>query len=336
MSVLKRFIIFFLIASSFVYAIAEEHRSFIDTHAHVIFLSNLPPFMVVQDPVSEAIETMDNFGIEKSILMPMPFNPNNPQHFDYERLAPIAKSNSKFAFMGGGGTLNTMIQESGSAVSDAQRENFRSKAEEILRSGAIGFGEMAAEHLSFQPGQPYEAAPPDHPLFLLLADIAAEHDVPIELHMEAVAHDMTTPARFANPPNPGILHENIKAFERLLAHNPKAKIVWAHAGWDNIGERTVALMRRLLLAHPNLYMNIKLDRQSIPENRPLDETGRIRPEWIDLISAFPDRFCIGVDELYGMPALMGMAHGPRIFLDQLPSDLAKKIGIDNAIRIYKL
>ena len=31
--------------------------------------------------------------------------------------------------------------------------------------------------------------PPDHPLYLLLADIAAQHGVPIDLHMEAVPAD---------------------------------------------------------------------------------------------------------------------------------------------------
>ena len=53
--------------------------------------------------------------------------------------------------------------------------------------GAAGFGEMAAEH--FSGGTPYQFAPPDHPLFLLLADIAARHDVPIDQHMNAVPRD---------------------------------------------------------------------------------------------------------------------------------------------------
>jgi hypothetical protein len=42
---------------------------------------------------------------------------------------------------------------------------------------------MTAEHAP--SSTPYETAPPDHPLFLLQADIAAQRDVPIDLHMEA-------------------------------------------------------------------------------------------------------------------------------------------------------
>ena len=99
----------------------------------------------------------------------------------------------------------------------------------------------------------FESTPPDHPLFLVLADIAADNDMPIDLHMEAVPQDMPTPPRFAlRGPNPSNLKENISALERLLDHNPRPRIIWAHAGWDNTGERTVRLMRSLLAKHPNL------------------------------------------------------------------------------------
>jgi len=81
--------------------------------------------------------------------------------------------------------------------------------------GAAGFGEMAAEH--FSGGTPYQFAPPDHPLFLLLADIAARHDVPIDQHMNAVPRAMALPLDLSSPFNHSQLHENTSAFERLLA-----------------------------------------------------------------------------------------------------------------------
>src|SRR5207248_7902490 len=122
------------------------------------------------------------------------------------------------------------IQESiatGDAGTEVQNK-FRQRAEEMLRQGATGFGEMTAEH--FDGATPYQYAPPDHPLFLLLADVAAQHSVPISLHMEAVVRNMPLPSGLKSPPNPPQLHENITAFERLLNHNRRAIIVWAHAG----------------------------------------------------------------------------------------------------------
>lgn len=322
-----------------------DRINYIDTHAHLdgkyrsrgVFHSDY-------DRTAEtALATMNDLGIQKSLIMPPPFPPDHPGRYDYEDLAQTTKKNpERFPFLGGGGSLNPMVQEavrSGNVTPDIQRK-FEERAIEIVRDGAVGFGEMTAAHLSFAPWHPYEAAPPDHLLFLLLADIAARHDVPIDLHMEAVPHDMPLPARFNSPPNPRTLRENLRAFERLLSHNRKARIVWAHAGWDNTGYLTVSLMRRLLETHPNLYMSVKIDRLSLPQNRPLDENGGIRPEWVDLIRSFPDRFLIGSDQFYGIPGLTPKrppsSRGPRAFMNQLPQDLARKVGYENAIRIYRL
>ena len=58
---------------------------------------------------------------------------------------------------------------------------------------------------------------------------------------------------------------------RLLAHNPKAKILWSHMGWDNTGHRTAALTARLLEKHPNLYMSFKISpKDSLAETRPIE------------------------------------------------------------------
>ncbi len=318
---------------------------YIDTHLHLNAHYWSGDHLVSDyDAAAEnALVTMDEIGIQKALIMPPPFPANRPNSYDYSELAEVVKKNpERFAFLGGGGMLNPMIHEaalSGEVTSDMQRE-FEENAEEIIRAGAAGFGEMTALHLSFASGHPFLAVPPDHPLFLLLADIAARGGVPIDLHMEAVTHDISLPERFASPPNPRLLRENIEAFERLLSHNRQARIVWAHAGWDNTGHRTVELMRGLLERNPNLYMNVKISPlDGLPQTSPLEE-GVIRPEWVDLIRDFPDRFTIGSDQFYRAPGSMPI--GPPStkvtwsFVDQLPEDLARKVAHDNALMIYKL
>ena len=84
----------------------------------------------------------------------------------------------------------------------------------IAAQGVAGFGEMTAEH--FAGYTPYQYAPADHPLYLMLADIAAAHNIPIDLHMEAVPQDMALPSGLKSPPNAPRLHANIAAFEKLL------------------------------------------------------------------------------------------------------------------------
>jgi predicted TIM-barrel fold metal-dependent hydrolase len=309
---------------------------FIEVHTH------LEPNDAVGS-IQAALQAMEAENAVKMIFLPSPFTPDDPTRFDDELLIATEKNHrDKFAFLGGGGTLNVMLQEavhSKNAIPEIQKK-FRERAEQIVRQGASGFGEMTAEHFATTPTSYYEYAPADHPLLLLLADISAEHGgLPIDLHMEAVPNTMPLPGGLKSPPNPSHVHANIAEFERLLSHNPRAKIIWAHEGWDTTGYRTVELSRRLLQAHPNLYMEIKVDPVEIGKNSPLTNggSGAIKPEWLRLFQDFPDRFVIGTDQHYPEPS-----KGPQrwqsvvLLFNQLPADLRQKIGIDNPTRLYHL
>jgi predicted TIM-barrel fold metal-dependent hydrolase len=213
---------------------------------------------------------------------------------------------------------------------------FERQAEAIAGTGAAAFGERAAEHFSSRSGNhPYESVSPDHPLLLALADIAAKYGMPIELHMEAVTRDMPFPdAEIAGPPNPATVHENIAPFERLLDHNPAARIVWVHAGWDLTGERIVSLMRSLLARHPNLYMSIKSDKFGTPATAPL-LGGSLKSGWLAMLRQFPDRFVIGSDQFYSDPEV-GRTHRARLLVDVLPAEIVNRIASENVKHIYRL
>lgn len=301
---------------------------FVDAHTHLD--GN------IDDSIPTALAAMSRQNAAKIILQMPPDVKDPSAHFDAEAiLAAVKKYPSKFIVMGGGATLSALIQESiatGNAGTEVQNK-FRQRAEEMLRQGAAGFGEMTAEH--FDGATPYQYAPPDHPLFLLLADIAAQHAVPISLHMEAVVRNMPLPNGLKSPPNPPQLHENITAFERLLDHNRRAIIVWAHAGADGTGHRTPDLCRLLLRAHPNLYMDIKADPLNPGKNYLMTTDGKIKPDWLKLIQDFPSRFIIGSDQHYPEPAgAQQRWQSVVLLLNQLPGGLRRKVGKENALRIY--
>lgn len=318
----------------------EEHpvaavSPFIDVHTHL-------EKAVAADSIKAAVAAMRTENSAKYLFLPSPFDRESDDSFDIELIEGVAKKYpGEISIQGGGGTLNPMIQESVHAgtVSPELMKKFLYRAQAIVRLGAVGFGELTAEHRPSASTPAYQSAPPDHPLFLLLADIAAENNLPITLHLEAVPETIPIPASWpVNPlPDPPVLHANIPALERLLAHNPRAKIVWAHAGCDYTGYRTPELSRRLLEAHSNLYMEIKVDPLNPGLNSPLDSGGKLKPDWLKLFRDFPDRFVIGSDQHYPMPA-----KGPqrwqtviRLF-NQLPPDLRRSIGTENAVRIYSL
>jgi amidohydrolase family protein len=285
--------------------------------------------------VRSALRALGRQNTAKIYLLIPPMTFDDPGVYDAEVILPAAKKYpDQLGVLGGGGSLNAMIQQSvrsGDAGPEIQKK-FKDRAEQLLREGVAGFGELTAEHI--KSITPYQYAPADHPLFLLLDDIAAQHGVPIELHMEAVPKTMLLPSDLKSPPNPRELHENIPAFERLLGHNPRAKILWAHAGTDLTGYRTPDLCRRLLRAHPNLYIEIKADPDNIGKNFPM-ENGKIKPEWLQLFQELPDRFVIGSDQHYPEP------DGPQqrwqtvvLLFNQLPADVRRKIGMENAQRIF--
>jgi predicted TIM-barrel fold metal-dependent hydrolase len=300
---------------------AAAAQPFVDGHTH--FDGKSP-----EASVAAALAALPEENASAVLLLPPPDTFANPDRFDAEAILPFAKQHpGKLAVLGGGGTLNPMIQRAASTGEDLQKA-FRERAEALVAAGVVGFGEMTAEH--FAGGTPYQSVPPDHPLFLLLAEIAAEHGVPIVLHLEAVTHEMALPAELKSPPNPPRLRENISGFERLLAHAPRAKIIWAHLGTDGTGARTPELCRRLLKAHPNLFMELKTNgsgKNSVLIGDKLDE------QWLPLLQEFPDRFLIGSDQHYPGPPRW---QAPVLLLNQLPPDLQRAIARDNAMKLYGL
>lgn len=324
---------------------AQTAMPFLDAQTHL--LRNPREARTLDTAAARALQMMDRMGVRAAILAPPPFPPSregasgklgqsgHPDAYGLPELAKVVSEHpDRFAFTAGGESLNPLIQETpADKVTPAVMHRFGQAAEAIVRGGAAGFGELAAEHFGNQEGVPYESAPPDHPLFLALADFAARADIPLCLHMEAVPQDMPLPRpMLANPAAPPMLHANISALERLLDHNPKARIVWLHAGWDLTGERTVALMRRLLAQHPNLYMSVKMDDKGIRRTAPLSDDGMLKPGWAALLRAFPDRFVIGSDQFFDDPP--GRITRARLIVDALPPDVARMIVTDNVKHIY--
>ncbi len=319
---------------------------YIDTHNHLVGRRINGEFYFDRQ-AGIALSTMNELGIKLNFLMPMPQAPGQKLELKMEDLLPVfQKYPDRFALLGGGGSLNVMIQQAVKAgtVTPAMEQAFITRAEELVRKGAVGFGEMTTEHFSMNDHHPYETAPPDHPLFLRLADLAAKYNMPIDLHMEAIEKEMTMIPRLQTPQNPLGLKPNIEGFERLLNHNRKAKIIWVHLGWDNTGQRTVELTRRLLLKHPNLYLSIRIasgmkERKTVRPSFPLDGNSRLRPEWLKLFEEFPDRFLLGSDEII-KPAddhpSAGSIKSTLSLVEQLPEGLRAQIGYQNVYHIYRL
>ncbi|MCP5049928.1 MAG: hypothetical protein GY940_22365, partial [bacterium] len=211
---------------------------YIDTHMHLLGMGRGRggPVKDYEAAAAGLVKLMDQMNVSKALIMPPPQHSGQQGGYDYrELLKAVKKFPQRLVLAAGGGILNPMIHGTDrSAVTNGVKKRFRKEAEQLLKAGAKAFGEMTAMHVSMNPRHPILETSPDHPLFLLLADIAAENNVPIDLHMEAVPKEMATPRVLfkRSSRNPDTLKANIPALERLLKHNRKARIVWQHIGWD--------------------------------------------------------------------------------------------------------
>lgn len=337
-------------------------RGYIDTHMHLqVARGPQGPHGMRRGPRPNArqgsaadalVELMDRYGVSTSIIVVVPSHAGGNGDAELQAAIDSVKEHpGRLVYMGGGSHLNPIIQNTDpSEVTEKIRAEFQKNAAAIIRAGATGFGEMLGLHICMSERHSYQFASPDHPLYLLLADLAAKYDVPIDLHTEAISEETPTPENLlsACSKNPAVLPATVPALERLLAHNRKARIVWQHIGWDNTGGMTVGLMRRLLAEHPNLFLALRAEERleqvggggPMP-NRIVDGDWRLKDDWIELFNDFPDRFMIGGDEFVAgknarAPKFPQSFEETWSLMDQLSDTLAQKIGRDNAARVYRL
>lgn len=319
----------------------------IDVHSHLV----PAPGPAFDQALASAVSNMNKYGVEISILMSPPRSTDVKGNYDAEDLkSPVRKYPGRFVLFAGGGSLNRTIHgfKDPSRITDAVRDEFAAMARREIDEGAIGFGEISSLHISLFEQHIYAFVPADHPLILLLADIAAERNVPIDLHMDAASKTRTVPPELAKfSQNPEKFPATISSLERLLAHNRNAKIVWAHGGTDHIGDFSAAKVGELLDRYSNLYLSLKVAGPKTNRANMLFRGNKLDPIWLSVLKKHSDRFVIGTDNFYADPASTGnlkafsKAIEPRMkatsqFLKLLPRDLAEKIARTNAIRIYRI
>jgi hypothetical protein len=124
-----------------------------------------------------------------------------------------------------------------------------------------------------------------------------------------------------------LAHVDDTAVELLLAHAPKARLIWAHTG---IGGVPVARVRELLEAHPGLMGELSY--------RPglTDGTGYLSPEWKALLAKFPDRFMVGSDTWVNQrwEAYESLMADARRWLGDLDAVTARRIAWGNAAGLF--
>jgi hypothetical protein len=112
---------------------------------------------------------------------------------------------------------------------------------------------------------------------------------------------------------------------------------------------TAATISDLMDDHPNLYLSLRVVGGRAPVANKLFAHGQLESRWLALLKRHPDRFVIGTDSFFAPPHLTGTGPGVefskrntpkfkanRHFLSLLPATLARKVALENAVRIYRV
>ena len=166
---------------------------------------------------------------------------------------------------------------------------------------------VQAEHARGTPAGPYrgigefhlyDSANANGPVARKLMQFAQQHELAVLAHVDDVAIDL------------------------LLAHAPRARLIWAHTG---IGGAPVARVEALLAKYPNLMGELSY--------RPglTCEQGLLCPEWRALLLKYPQRFLIGSDTWVNQrwQVYDELMRGYRRWLGDLPEAVARRIAWDN-------
>lgn len=128
-----------------------------------------------------------------------------------------------------------------------------------------------------------------------------------------------------------LAHVDDVAIDLLLAATPsggqKVRLIWAHTG---IGGPPVERVEALLARYPLLMGELSY--------RPglTCEGGRLCPQWRDLLLKYPGRFLIGSDTWVNdrWAHYDDLMKGYRIWLGDLPADVARRIAWDNGAELF--
>jgi predicted TIM-barrel fold metal-dependent hydrolase len=151
----------------------------------------------------------------------------------------------------------------------------------------------------------YDSANADGPTARRLMQLAQERDLVVLAHVDDVA------------------------IEKLFAHAPKAKLIWAHTG---IGGVPIERVRALLQRHPTLYGELSY--------RPglTDGAGGLSAPWRALLSEMPERFLVGSDTWVNArwDEYEGLMREARRWLADLPPAAARRIAWENGAGLFGL
>lgn len=185
----------------------------------------------------------------------------------------------------------------------------------LLATGRFkGIGEISPVHAATQ-GFPAADFDPSGTMMKGILGLARKYRLPVLLHVEVT---------------------RVTELSRLLEAFPDVIVIWAHGGYTPIEEA-----RRMLDNHPNLRYELSARTWPVhprsAEFTILMSDSTVAPEWLQLITTYPDRFIVGTDASHRSAESEEMKFASvQNLLRQLPPAVRDKVARENLLRLLPL
>jgi len=149
-----------------------------------------------------------------------------------------------------------------------------------------------------------------------------------EFHLFGADADLPVPQRMVELARKHRLflhaHSDADAVERLFRQWPQARILWAHAGFEQ-----PAVVEQMLKKHRNLWADLAFRTDH-------GAGGKVDDAWRGVFLRHPDRFMVGTDTYtperwHYVP---GHAEWSRAWLSSLPREVAERIAWKNGEELF--
>lgn len=183
-----------------------------------------------------------------------------------------------------------------------------------------------AENSSMEPMR-RRRLPTNAHFFKEVMTLAARYNVPVPMHMEW------------HP-------ESVAQLSELLDAFPKANVVLSHCGKITIADDIRPFFRK----HSNVYCDLGFRSSPQGENESRKDPRRmiywasstfrkadIKPDWLQLVEDFPDRFMLSIDDVVSWEQYDQVVTATReAVLAKLSPATAEKVAYRNAVRLFGL
>jgi len=156
-----------------------------------------------------------------------------------------------------------------------------------------------------------------------------------EYHLYGADADLPVPRRVVQLAREHRLwlhsHSDADAIERQFRQDPEARILWAHAGFDQPDN-----VRAMLRKHRRLACDLAFRSDHASVDPDPAKGGKVDPAWRAAFLEFPDRFMVGTDTFTPERWFYVVEHArwSRAWLADLPADVAERIAWKNGEALF--